>query len=176
MVHYDLYKVSPEGNGEFIRGDVEEMPFSNESFDFVICVGSVLNYCDPTRCLSEISRILKPQGLLVLEYERSASAEFVWQRGFGSSACRFRTFFGSETTFIWAYSDSFVNGILALNQFVLVRSKWFHCLSALALALLRRPERAAHLMPFDGLLSKLRIATAVASNRILVAQKIPHHG
>ena len=101
MTHYDLMALPSIPSGKFIQGDVEQMPFSDGSFNAVLCVGSVLNYCDPTRCLSEISRVLAPGGFAILEYERSGSAEYIWQRGFASSAARFVTFFGRESTHVW---------------------------------------------------------------------------
>jgi len=115
IVHYDLVVLPSIPTGRFIQGDVEQMPFSDASFNVVLCVGSVLNYCDPTRCLSEISRVVAPDGLVMLEYERSGSAEYIWQRGFASAAARFVTFFGKEKAHIWAYSDRFINGIIAVN-------------------------------------------------------------
>lgn len=172
MVHYDLVVLPSIPTGRFIQGDVEQMPFSDASFNVVLCVGSVLNYCDPTRCLSEISRVLAPDGLVILEYERSGSAEYIWQRGFASAAARFVTFFGEETTHIWAYSDRFINGIIAVNGLKIVRSQWFHCLSALALAVLRHPTWSNYLAGTDPMISKLPIFQAISSNRILVAKKV----
>jgi ubiquinone/menaquinone biosynthesis C-methylase UbiE len=49
-------------NIEFVRGDIEEMPFSNDSFDVVIS-NCVLNLVpDKTKAFSEIYRVLKPGG------------------------------------------------------------------------------------------------------------------
>src|SRR5262249_29854767 len=42
--------------------DVEDVPFPSESFDYVLCI-EVLRYLpDPTRCIKEIARVLKPGG------------------------------------------------------------------------------------------------------------------
>jgi SAM-dependent methyltransferase len=175
MVHYDMIQLPTPLNGEFVQGNVEKMPFPNAHFGVVLCVGSVLNYCDPTRCLSEISRVLAPGGFAILEYERSASAEYVWQSGFGSGAARFVTFFGREKTYVWAYSDRFINAVIKINGLNTLNSKWFHCLSALALALTRQSDWAAHFTTFDRVAGKLPLFRAMASNRILVAKKVLQH-
>ncbi len=175
MVHYDLMALPSIPNGEFVQGDVEQIPFPDASFNAVFCVGSVLNYCDPTRCLSEISRVLLPGGFVILEYERSGSAEYIWQRGFGSSAARFVTFFGQETTYVWAYGDRFINGIIAVNGLKIVRSRWLHCLSALALAVVHNPTWSTPLAATDCVVARLPVFRAIASNRILVAEKVAHY-
>src|SRR5215471_6221519 len=42
--------------------DVEEIPFPSECFDYVLCI-EVLRYLpDPTHCIKEIARVLKPGG------------------------------------------------------------------------------------------------------------------
>jgi len=44
--------------------DMEALPFSENSFDFVACAGS-LSYGDPTRVDAEIRRVLRPGGCLI---------------------------------------------------------------------------------------------------------------
>src|SRR5215471_1809733 len=42
--------------------DVEDIPFPSECFDYVLCI-EVLRYLpDPTHCIKEIARVLKPGG------------------------------------------------------------------------------------------------------------------
>lgn len=49
-------------NVEFVKGDIEEMPFKNESFDVVLS-NCVLNLVpDKQRAFTEILRVLKPGG------------------------------------------------------------------------------------------------------------------
>jgi ubiquinone/menaquinone biosynthesis C-methylase UbiE len=45
------------------RGDVESLPFPTASFDLVLCV-EVLRYLpDPTACIAEMARVLRPGGV-----------------------------------------------------------------------------------------------------------------
>ena len=53
-------------NVEFVSGHIEALPFANESFDVVISNG-VINLCpDKEKVFSEIHRVLKPGGRMVI--------------------------------------------------------------------------------------------------------------
>ncbi len=53
------------------RGDAEKLPFSDRQFDAVLVAFGVRNFEDLDRGLSEIRRVLKPGGaLVVLEFSR----------------------------------------------------------------------------------------------------------
>ena len=47
---------------EFRHGDVANMPFSTDTFDFVVCVAAFKNFSDPVAALDEIHRVLRPGG------------------------------------------------------------------------------------------------------------------
>jgi ubiquinone/menaquinone biosynthesis C-methylase UbiE len=49
----------------FTVGDVHHLPFEDDFFDFVMCVGS-LSYVNLSQFLNELSRVLKPGGELIL--------------------------------------------------------------------------------------------------------------
>lgn len=49
-------------NIEFIEGDVEYLPFPDNSFDGVLLSGLVHHLPDPSRCAAEVFRILRPGG------------------------------------------------------------------------------------------------------------------
>jgi ubiquinone/menaquinone biosynthesis C-methylase UbiE len=49
----------------FTIGDVHQLPFEDDFFDFVMCVGS-LSYVDLSKFLNELSRVLKPGGEIIL--------------------------------------------------------------------------------------------------------------
>ncbi len=50
---------------EFIEGDVERLPFADDSFDGVLLSGLVHHLPDPTRCASEVLRVLRSGGCFV---------------------------------------------------------------------------------------------------------------
>jgi ubiquinone/menaquinone biosynthesis C-methylase UbiE len=50
---------------EFVEGDVEHLPFPDESLDGILLSGLVHHLPDPSRCASEVHRVLKRGGSFV---------------------------------------------------------------------------------------------------------------
>lgn len=57
---------APAGRVVFVRAAAESLPFAADSFDVVIC-RLALPYTDNARCLSELARVLRPGGALLLK-------------------------------------------------------------------------------------------------------------
>ena len=56
---------------ELVRGDSENLPFADQSFDAVTVAFGVRNFEDLERGLGEMRRVLRPGGkLVVLEFSR----------------------------------------------------------------------------------------------------------
>lgn len=104
--HGNMYGLGPENHFQVdiaekslkeIRlacvADVEILPFRSETFDIVLCVGSVINYCSAAAAIIELARVLKPGGHLVLEFETSDSLEFAFTGDLGRDATIVRTFY-----------------------------------------------------------------------------------
>ena len=53
-------------NIEFKVGDVEELPYENETFDIITCAHSFHHYPDQRKAVSEMHRILKDDGMLMV--------------------------------------------------------------------------------------------------------------
>ena len=47
---------------EFLRGDSENLPFKNNSFDYILCVNSFHHYSETSKVVSEMRRVLKESG------------------------------------------------------------------------------------------------------------------
>jgi ubiquinone/menaquinone biosynthesis C-methylase UbiE len=47
---------------QFVAGDVEHLPFEDESLDFVLLSGIIHHLPNPFKCAQEVHRILKPGG------------------------------------------------------------------------------------------------------------------
>jgi ubiquinone/menaquinone biosynthesis C-methylase UbiE len=59
---------------DFRQGDAASLPFEDGSFDFVICTAAFKNFTHPVQALSEMYRVLRPQGkALVIDLRRDAS-------------------------------------------------------------------------------------------------------
>lgn len=174
MVHLDLIGERVSGFPEFLIGDVSQIPAEDASFDAILCVGSVINYANPIRGIGEFQRILRPGGLLILEYERSGSAEYWLEHGISAPCSRVRTFYGGVETQLWAYSDQFVDGLLAVHGFETIRETRFHGMSSLVLAVTGSPRFSSRFVFCDSWLANMWPVRHFTSNRILAVKKLAH--
>ena len=53
-------------NMDFVQGDAEKLPFSDNSFDIVISRLAFHHFPNPKRCFSEMARVLKTGGKMVV--------------------------------------------------------------------------------------------------------------
>ena len=59
---------------EFWQGDAANMPFENESFDFLFCQAAFKNFTQPVKAVSEMHRVLRPGGTgIILDLRSDAS-------------------------------------------------------------------------------------------------------
>jgi ubiquinone/menaquinone biosynthesis C-methylase UbiE len=64
---------------ELKEGDAHQLPFADSSFDAVVCTYSLCNIPDPARAVSEMKRVLRPSGRLILaDHIRSAVRPVFW--------------------------------------------------------------------------------------------------
>ena len=62
----------------FHQGDVSEMPFASNTFDFVFCRAAFKNFSKPVRALEEMHRVLKPDGrAVIIDLRRDAPVDAV---------------------------------------------------------------------------------------------------
>lgn len=61
------------------EGDAHNLPFADESFDSVVCTFSLCNIPDLPQAVSEMKRVLRPGGRLILvDHVRSTSHPVLW--------------------------------------------------------------------------------------------------
>lgn len=61
------------------EGDAHHLPFDDASFDTAVCTFSLCNIPDPHQAVSEMRRVLRPGGRLVLvDHVRSTSTPIYW--------------------------------------------------------------------------------------------------
>jgi len=169
MVQTDLCNRNlPSANG--VVCDAENLSFINETFDAVICVGSVLNYCDALLAISEMARVLKKGGLLIIEFEKSDSFEYLGTGIFGKNAAIATTFYAEEEEKIWVYSERYVCGIIHAMGLTCRRRKPVHIFSSLFVKFI--PVRlAATLASIDGLASTIPLLRRYSTNIIFLCEK-----
>lgn len=63
---------------DFRQGNASDMPFADNSFDFVLCRAAFKNFTEPLRALTEMHRVLDAGGrALVIDLRRDASMESI---------------------------------------------------------------------------------------------------
>ena len=67
-----IYNHEVNQNTAFIQGDIESLPFENSTFNVIICLGVVAYLKSEKQSLHELSRILKPNGILAISIVNKA--------------------------------------------------------------------------------------------------------
>jgi ubiquinone/menaquinone biosynthesis C-methylase UbiE len=73
----ELARKNAEKSGVHVRfeqGNASQMPFADQSFDFLACRAAFKNFADPIGALKDMHRVLKPGGRgLIIDLRRDAS-------------------------------------------------------------------------------------------------------
>jgi len=65
-------------NVKFRQGDASNMPFDNDTFDFIVCTAAFKNFTKPIMALNEMYRVLKPNGkALIIDLRKDASKDSI---------------------------------------------------------------------------------------------------
>jgi ubiquinone/menaquinone biosynthesis C-methylase UbiE len=65
---------------DFRRGNASNMPFADETFDFLVCCAAFKNFTEPKLALEEMHRVLRPGGrAFIIDLRRDASRESIDQ-------------------------------------------------------------------------------------------------
>ncbi len=82
MVELATGNISTLGLGEWVefrRGDVQKLPFEDNSVDFVVSTLSLHHWSEPKQAIGEIHRVLKPGGqFLLFDLRRDSRRCFWW--------------------------------------------------------------------------------------------------
>jgi SAM-dependent methyltransferase len=155
-----------------VVGSVEAIPLRDASIDAVVCVGSVINYCDVGATILEFARVLRPGGYLLLEFESSRSAELRSQDVFGRSVGVAETFYGDGPEIVWVYTPEFVGHLLEAARIPVFKRVPIHVLSPWILSLFGSIPGAAVVARLDPIARRLPIVTRWASNHLFIGKKL----
>ena len=151
-----------------VVGDIERLPFSSSSFDGLVCVGPVLNYASASESLSELSRVLRPNGSLLLHFESSRSAEHLLTPRWNVDAAPYSTINAGAEDIIWLLSPNLVLRSLGRLGLRVIAKHGFHILSAVLLRLGVPQAAASRAAGLDPLARPL---ASLADDVILIARK-----
>lgn len=167
----DLHLLRLEGCNLGVCANVERLPFKDCSFTHILCVGSVINYADPVKCIYELSRVLKYGGKLLLDYDSSQSWEFIFTKSFNQPVSFIKTFYNDTDDHIYVYSPSFINSIFQSNDLTILKESPYHCISPLAYLLIKNERWAGWFGKADNSLSKFPFFKNLSSSRFIFAKK-----
>ena len=151
-----------------VAGDLQQLPFRAGTFDFVVCVGPVINYTSAAESIAELSRVTVAGGHLLLHFESSTSFEFLGTKHWGRLATRVETINGGRTDTVWVYRPTYIRQLLQQHGFREVETRRFHILSALGVRVGLSQDRSAPASALDGWAAPL---AGMADDVILVAEK-----
>lgn len=169
FVDCDIAENTLIGSQHAIVASVDDLPFDKDSFSHIICVGSVLNYCDVFSAIGEFSRTIRFNGLLVIEFERSSSGEFLFENDYGHSIIKRSYNYNGQSHQLWLYSENYIQDILKCYNFKLQHLERFHCISSL-LSRVFEDEKIAKYAKLDKYVPRI-LSSAFAHNAVMVCRK-----
>jgi ubiquinone/menaquinone biosynthesis C-methylase UbiE len=172
MYHVDIVENKIANLKNAVVANIEKLPFPDTMFDYIICVGSVINYCDAVASIAEMSRVIKKHGMLILEFENSLSFEYFGRNEYGKSAEIVHSKYMDQSHYLWVYSWDYIKKILMDFSLVIRNSSAFHILSNLHFRKYNNENAAARFAKFDYILRYISYFKKRASNLILLCEKL----
>jgi len=140
--------------------DIRSLPIATAAVDVALCVGSVINHVDAGLAVNELTRIVRPGGRIVLEFDSTDGLNHVFSPAAGKESAVLRTFYNGRTVVITEYSRCHVERLLETAGVSVDVLFSFHILSAAALAFKVPPVVAslfAHVDPIAARFSPFRL-------------------
>lgn len=170
--HVDIAEEKIRHCKNYFVSTAENIPFNNDFFDGGICVGSVINYCDPFAVISEISRTLKLGGYFIIDFEQSESWQFYGLKEYKNDATIITSFNSGYEDRIWIFSLDYIVRILKTYSLKIVNIKRFHLLSPLLYRITKDENKSAKFAKFDSFLKLVPCIRNKSCNIILTVQKV----
>ena len=171
MQHFDVAsgKIAYLSNAQ--TGSMKNILFSDDIYDIIVCTGSALNNTDPMKAFEEFKRILRPKGLLIVEFENSNTIELLLKKDFNRKAVFVNSYCAKQQR--WHYSDSWINELLVLNKFETIRKRKFHYFHPLTHWTTAAETKARISFGLDPLFRLVPFARNLASHTVILCQKNP---
>lgn len=172
MYHMDIAENRIKSLPNHFVGGIEEIPFEDSFFDYIICVGSVINYAEKTsKAFNEFRRILKPGGRLIVEYERIHSGLIPSKYWKNDRYLFFHEYFDKKHE-NYVYSDAFINGLLKETRFEVLEDSKFQTIVPLIAMFTENEGIMAKYIKYDYLFRKIPYLNSFSHNRIILCSKL----
>ena len=169
MIHFDIIEDYVKGFDNYLVGAVEKIDLPDNSVDGIICVGSVLNYANLQKAVSEFARILKRNGFFIIEFERSDSAEFLFKKEHHAYVFCKEYCYNQQKHLLWMYSEKHVRQVLKQYNLRVNKSTRIHCLSTLFNRFGLAEQKSARFCSLDKLMQP--ISYSIAHNVLMLGTK-----
>ena len=170
MHHMDIAENKINHCTEYTVGSIETIPFSDNYFDGVICVGSVINYTDAISSISELIRVVNDNGIIILEFENSNSFEYLFTKDYKSDAALISTDYLEKEQTQWIYSYNYIiNIIKSFQNIEILDITGFHIFDSL---FARKESIAKKFSKYDKFLNKSVLTKKHSGNIIITLKKL----
>lgn len=171
MYHVDIVENKIKKYKHHFVTSIENIPFKDNFFDIVICVGSVINYCDAAKTVNELIRVLKHNGIIILEYENSYSFEYMNTISYKSSAAIITTSYFNKPHNMWVYSNKYICKLLLSNKIIIMDRHPYHILSSLIVHYTKDERLASRFSFLDVIFRHIPFIRNHSGNTILLGRK-----
>lgn len=159
-----------KGNDGAVCASVTNIPFKDSEFDFVLCIGSVLNYTNLLDSILEMSRVVKSGGVIVFDIETTNSAEYFFTKIYKKDIAFVISEYQGDGEGIWVYSLDNVFATLNASGLKTLDSVGVHILSVLTYRFLG--DASSKLRCFDGIMNSIPVIRNFGTNFVICCQKI----
>ncbi|MFI3634528.1 hypothetical protein BI362_08570 [Streptococcus parauberis] len=157
MVHLDISEEKIKAIDGAVVGNLEISElFQTDNFDSIICVGSVINYCNSYKVVENFQKWLREDGILILEFENSSSFEYLFTSSYNKPMAIISTNYIDSNHVIYTYSLDYLISLLRLNNFEIIEITSFHTLSSLVLRFFKSENFASKFTFLDIFLNMKR--------------------
>jgi SAM-dependent methyltransferase len=153
------------------EASVEALPFGDAMFDGCLCVGSVIDYCDACKGLSEFARVVRKGGFLIFDFEQSHNFQLIGKKEYGQESCVIDTFYCGEPERVRIYSLEYIRGLLDKIGFEVLDETFYHILSPLVYRICRDENRAAIFAGLDSMARHIPFLRRNACNVMMTCRK-----
>jgi SAM-dependent methyltransferase len=169
-INFDISLRQCRGIRQPVVADVESIPFANDIFDVVLCVGAVINYCEPYVAIPELFRVAKRGGLVVIDFETTQSAELLLSSHWGKRVSVIDRRYADRSDKTLLFSIEHMKRIVEQNGIV-NKVHRYHTATAAWLWATQKAQIPNVVLSLDSFLSRAPVIRTLASNSIFVCQK-----
>jgi ubiquinone/menaquinone biosynthesis C-methylase UbiE len=171
MTHLDIADKKIAHLPNSIVGSIENVPLASEQFDLIMCLGTVINYCDPLLVFEELARLIKANGLVIIDFENSRTFELFGKSSFSKKATFVQTFYNLNPEKMWYFSEDYIRRLAEINKFKVIEVKRCHFISPLVYRITKNESFSAWFSWMDIIVQRLPILNRICANVIFLLRK-----